>query len=84
MKFIFTIKLIICWWYDFNKNRFLNDDYEIISNLEINKQGEKTQKLISDLIEEFENIWKLSRAVNNYNDICDGFEAIITKALYYR
>ncbi len=62
----------------------MNDDYEIISNLEISKQGEKTQKIISELIEEFENIWKLQRNVNNYNEICDGFEAIITKAIYYK
>ena len=62
----------------------MNDDYEIISNLEISKQAEKTQKIITDLIEEFENLWKLERTVNTYNEICDGFEAIITKAIYYK
>ena len=61
----------------------MNDDYEIISNLEVSKQGEKIQKFISDIIEEFENLWKLT-GVNNYNEICDGFEGIITKAIYYR
>ena len=62
----------------------MNDDYEIISNLEITKQGEKTQKFITDLIYAYEKIWNLSKSVNITNEICDGFEAIITKAIYYR
>ena len=62
----------------------MNDDYEIISNLEITKQGEKTQKFITDLTYSLENIWNLSRAQNIHNEICDGFESIITKAIYYR
>jgi hypothetical protein len=64
--------------------RFLNHDYELISNLEINKQGEKIQKMISEIVDDFENLWKLPKDVNTYNEICDGFEGIITKAIYNR
>jgi hypothetical protein len=40
--------------------------------------------MISDIVDDFQNLWKLSKDVNNYNEICDGFEGIITKAIYNR
>lgn len=53
-------------------------------NLDQTIQGEKIQKFISSLIEEFEKLWKIPRSEITYKEICDGLEAIITKALYFR
>lgn len=64
--------------------RFINEDYNLIVNLDQTIQGEKIQKFISSLIEEFEKLWKIPRSEVSYKEICDGLEAIITKALYFR
>jgi hypothetical protein len=51
----------------------------------INMIAIAVQDFISKMIAEFAKIWKIEFTNNRpaYSEICDGFESLITKSLYY-
>ncbi len=52
--------------------------------LDKNEIAKKIQDLVSKLLVDFANIWRINIKNNHshYIEICDGFEGLITKALY--
>ena len=55
-----------------------------MASLEKKEVAKKVQEFVSKMVIQFARLWKVNilSNQNNYIEICDGFECIITKTLY--